>query len=88
MLFRIAAERKRREFDPALAAVRDALRGTAEGTAEGKGEGKVRERLQQMEELLATMDGLSARFLADETASRAMLKLFFGGLLAKEEGEL
>src|SRR5512140_2721475 len=50
MFFRIMKERKRREFDPALEAVQR-LAGSPGAT------GAVRGRLEQMAELLATMDG-------------------------------
>ncbi len=72
MLFRIAAERKRREFDPALASVRDAL-----ASSEDDG-GPVLERLQQMEELLGTMDRVGTQFLGNEATSRAMLQFLTG----------
>ena len=68
MLFRIAAQRKRREFDPALEAVRTALEGFA-----GEG-GPVHRRLDEMEKLLGTMDGILIRLLADQDVSRAMLR--------------
>jgi DNA-binding transcriptional regulator GbsR (MarR family) len=72
MLFRIAAERKRREFDPALGSVRDAL---ADSEDDG---GPVRERLQQMESLLGTMDRVANQFLANERTSRGMLQFLTG----------
>lgn len=68
MLFRIASERKKREFDPALSALRKVLDST------GKDDELVRERLGELEEILRAMDRLLQRFLASEGASRAMLK--------------
>lgn len=70
MLFRIAAERKKREFDPALSALRQAMESTAEG------DDLVRERLGELEEILRALERLLQRFLASEDASRAMLKFF------------
>jgi DNA-binding transcriptional regulator GbsR (MarR family) len=68
MAFRIASERKKREFDPAVEALRKLLAST------GKEDEIVRERLGELEELLASVDRVLQRFLADEGASRAMLK--------------
>jgi DNA-binding transcriptional regulator GbsR (MarR family) len=68
MAFRIATERKKREFDPALQALRKVLNST------GKDDEIVRERLGELEELLASVDRVLQRVLADEGASRAMLK--------------
>ena len=68
MLFRIAAERKKREFDPALSALRTAMSSTEEG------DDLVRERLGELEEILRAVERLLQRFLASEEASRAMLK--------------
>ncbi|MFH2008993.1 MAG: MarR family transcriptional regulator [bacterium] len=78
MFFRIAGERKRREFDPAIAALRQVL-----DTA-GKSNGKVQARLKQMEDLLQTMDRLMTRALADEETSKAMLQLVTRMLDAKD----
>lgn len=68
MLFRIASERKKREFDPALSALRQVLGSTEPG------DDLVQERLEELEELLRAMDRLLERFLASEKASRGMLK--------------
>jgi DNA-binding transcriptional regulator GbsR (MarR family) len=68
MLFRIASERKKREFNPALSALRDALDSTEAG------DDLVRERLEELEEILRALDRLLQRFLASEKASRGMLK--------------
>ena len=70
MLFRIASERKKREFDPALSALRQAMGSTEEG------DDLVRERLGELEEILRAIERLLQRFLASEDASRAMLKFF------------
>jgi DNA-binding transcriptional regulator GbsR (MarR family) len=71
MFFRILQERKRREFDPALEAVRGLL-------DEPGATGEVRARLEQMAHLLATMEGLAGRFLKDPGTSRAALSLIAG----------
>jgi DNA-binding transcriptional regulator GbsR (MarR family) len=68
MFFRILQERKRREFDPALRAVQGLL-------DEAGGAGDVRARLEQMTDLLTTMDGVAGRFLKDPATSRSALSL-------------
>jgi DNA-binding transcriptional regulator GbsR (MarR family) len=68
MFFAIARERKRREFDPALAAVREAGAALGDDTPEA-----VRARLAQLEALLGTGAQVLERFLANEQASRALL---------------
>lgn len=68
MLFRIASERKKREFDPALSALQKVL------TSVGNEDDLVRDRLEELEEMLRAMDRLLQRFLASEKASRGMLK--------------
>ena len=73
MFFKIMRERKRREFDPALAAVRAALE-----EAEPGSEDKVLGRLRQMEDLLTTMDKLARRLLANADTSRATLRFLTG----------
>ena len=66
MFFRILRERKRREFDPAVEAIR--------GLVEAPGAtGAVRGRLEQMADLLGTMDGVATRFLEDPASSRSAL---------------
>lgn len=68
MFFAIARERKRREFDPAITAVRDAMEHVGDDTPED-----VRRRLAQMSTLLGTGEQVLERFLANEQASRALL---------------
>ena len=68
MLFRIAEERKKREFDPALSALRKALAAT------GEEDDLVRERLTELEEILRAVERVLERFLKSEEASRGMLK--------------
>ncbi len=70
MLFRIASERKKREFDPALAALREVMESTEPG------DDLVKERLGELEEILRAFDRLLQRFLASEEASRGMLNFF------------
>ncbi len=84
MFFLIFSVRKRREFDPALEAVRAALR-DAEADAEGTEEfqpqpPEVVRRLAQMSDLMKTMERIMARFLANEKTSRSMLKFLTGWL--------
>jgi len=71
MFFRILSERKRREFDPA----RDAIRTLVE---QAGATGSVRDRLEQMADLLSTADGVMARFLRDPKSSRAALAFMTG----------
>jgi DNA-binding transcriptional regulator GbsR (MarR family) len=68
MFFRILQERKRREFDPAVRAVQGLLEETGAS-------GEVRARLEQMTELLTTLEGLAGRFLKDPGTSRTALSL-------------
>jgi HTH-type transcriptional regulator, glycine betaine synthesis regulator len=69
MFFHIARERKKREFDPALAALTELLAGV--GVKEDQ---RLRERLAQMEDLLTSADRLANRFLADETQAKHVFK--------------
>src|SRR5512138_2909553 len=71
MFFRILRERKRREFDPAVEAIHRLVQ--APGAS-----GAVRGRLEQMAELLATMDGVASRFLKDPESSRNALAFVAG----------
>ena len=68
MLFRIASERKKREFDPALTALQKVMQSA------GEDDDLVRDRLEELEEMLRAMDRLLQRFLTSEGASRGMLK--------------
>lgn len=69
MFFRIADERKRREFDPAISAVKQAL------DSAGSSDSKVRARLEQMGELLTIMDKVMSHALSDERRSHTLLQL-------------
>jgi DNA-binding transcriptional regulator GbsR (MarR family) len=71
MFFRILRERKRREFDPALEAIHHLLENPG-------AKGEVRGRLEQMAELLTTVEGVVNRFLEDPASSRAALALVAG----------
>lgn len=71
MFFRILRERKRREFDPALEAVRRLL-------AQPGAHGVVLGRLRQMADLLTTVEGVVNRFLQDPSSARAALSLVSG----------
>lgn len=72
MFFKILMERKRREFDPALSAVRQAA------DSLGDASGEVEERLKQMEDLLGTMDRVAGRVLNHPGSSRTMLRFLAG----------
>jgi DNA-binding transcriptional regulator GbsR (MarR family) len=74
MFFRILTERKRREFDPALEAIRGLL-------ADAPPSGPVRDRLEQMDELLGTMESVAGRLLRDPRSSRAALAFLAGAPL-------
>lgn len=68
MLFNIARERKRREFDPALAAIRAAL----EKAQAAPGDIALA-RLRSLEAMFAAMDNVAAKALENENAARALL---------------
>jgi DNA-binding transcriptional regulator GbsR (MarR family) len=68
MFFRIARERKKRELDPALRALRKIV--SAPDLDAGH---HVRARLEQMEDLLATGDRLLDRLLSDEGSARTLI---------------
>jgi DNA-binding transcriptional regulator GbsR (MarR family) len=68
MLFSIMRERKKREFDPLVANIRDALE-----SARSSPSGMAMDRLGQMEQMLTTFEKLFSRFLAGETQARAVL---------------
>lgn len=68
MFFLIVGERKKREFDPALETIRTSLEHV--DTDLGP---KGRNRMEQMETLLSTVDKLATKFLADEKTSKSML---------------
>lgn len=71
MFFRILRERKRREFDPALEAIHRLLERPG-------ARGEVRGRLEQMADLLTTVEGVVSRFLKDPASSRAALAFVAG----------
>jgi hypothetical protein len=80
MFFRILGERKRREFDPALQAIRGLV-------AEAGATGAVRGRLEQMADLLGTVEGVVSRFVQDPQSSRAALAFVAGrSFAAKARG--
>ena len=72
MFFAILRERKRREFDPLLEAVR-AILSSARGDA-----GPPEKRFRQMAELLGALDMISARLLSDEAEARSILGFLSG----------
>jgi len=71
MFFRILKERKRREFDPALEAIHRLLE-------QPGAKGEVLGRLNQMAELLTTVEGVVNRFLKDPASSKAGLAFVAG----------
>ncbi len=73
MLFNIAIERKKRELDPALDALRHLL---AEGDVEKSKD--VHKRLTELEKTMATLDRIMEKFLGNERASKVMLELLSG----------
>jgi DNA-binding transcriptional regulator GbsR (MarR family) len=73
MIFKIAHERKKREFDPALHALRHLLQ---EGDMQSNEE--VHARLQELESTLTTLDRVLDRFLTNEKISKSMLELLTG----------
>ncbi len=75
MFFRIAAERKKREFDPALHALRQLM--SNEDTEKTE---KVHQRLTEMESTLSTMDNLLDKLLQDESKLATILQ-FLGGFM-------
>ncbi len=76
MFFRILRERKRREFDPALEAIHRLV-------GEPGASGAVRGRLEQMADLLTTVEGVVNRFLEDPESSRTALAFFAGAPFGK-----
>ena len=73
MLFCIVRERKKREFDPVVSHIREAL-----DQAGGSPDGIALDRLKQMEQMLATFDLLAAKLLSSETQARAIISFFMG----------
>jgi DNA-binding transcriptional regulator GbsR (MarR family) len=71
MFFRILKERKRREFDPALDAIHRLLE-------QPGAKGEVLGRLNQMAELLTTVEGVVNRFLKDPASSKTALAFVAG----------
>lgn len=68
MFFRILSERKRRELDPAVAAVRTLLEET-------EADGAVRKRFQQMADLLDSLETVSGQVLRSPEAARTTLQV-------------
>lgn len=80
MLSRIAAERKKREFDPAYKALQSLL-----GQEKEAGGKKSTERLRQLESILRVVQTLLERYLANEKKSRAVFDFISGTLLGKND---
>lgn len=73
MLFCIMRERKKREFDPVVTNIKDALEQAGKAP-----EGIALERLKQMEQMLATFDQLTGKLLTSESQARAVISFFMG----------
>jgi DNA-binding transcriptional regulator GbsR (MarR family) len=71
MFFQIAVERKKREFDPALYALRHLI-----SEADTEQSEKVRKRLIQMEETFTNVNRIMNKFLEDENKSKILLNFF------------
>ena len=71
MFFRIVVERKKREFDPTL----DALRHLLSETNTAK-EPKVHQRLKEMESILSSAERIMSKFLTDESKSKTIIGFF------------
>ena len=71
MLYRIAYNRKSREFDPALHALRHLLAET-----DAKESEKVYDRLSEVEEIVSTLDHFINKFLDSEEKSKTILGFF------------
>jgi DNA-binding transcriptional regulator GbsR (MarR family) len=76
MLFKIARERKKREFDPAISSLREILE-TADILAPS-----VRTRLVELERILATVDRVMQVILSDEHKGKQLFG-FFSDLLLR-----
>jgi DNA-binding transcriptional regulator GbsR (MarR family) len=75
--FKIAKERKKREFDPALVGIRKALQ-----SGDGGLSSEARKRLSEMEQLLETAERLLSIALADPAKGKHLFS-FFSELLQK-----
>lgn len=73
MLFSIARERKRREFDPLVASVRTTL-----AKAKEHPQGIAVDRLAGMEEMLGTLERLAERVLNSEEQARSVIGFLLG----------
>ena len=71
MLFRIARERKRREFDPALIAIRELI--SAKEHAIGP---QARSRFVELERIFATVQRILDVFLRDDSKGKTMFGFF------------
>lgn len=80
VVFRIARERKRREFDPGLEAVNRALART------GEDEGEVQARLRGMQELMLTVDKVLNRLLGDPGMSQMILRFLTTQVSGRSKG--
>lgn len=68
MLFRIGRERKRREFDPAYAAIRAAVKQASDAP-----DSVAVERLTQLEEMFSAMNAIADRALKNEETAKSLL---------------
>lgn len=79
MALSIAGERKRRDFDPALRGVREALSQIEPGAS-----GVAAERIGQMEDFLSTLDAFGRNILDNDAAAMSLLTLIRGVLSTPE----
>jgi DNA-binding transcriptional regulator GbsR (MarR family) len=71
MFFRIALERRKREFDPTLDALRHLL-----SEADSQIKPKVHQRLTEMESILSSAERIMDKFLTDESKSKTIIGFF------------
>jgi DNA-binding transcriptional regulator GbsR (MarR family) len=71
MLYKIAVNRKNREFDPALEALQRLLK-----TKDIKKNKRVHNRLSEIEDILMTLNQIASKFLENENKSKTILGFF------------
>ncbi len=72
MLFSIMRERKKREFDPAVANVREALKEVSTSSSSGV----ALDRLRQMEQMLTALDNIANKILSSDAAATLIFSFF------------
>ncbi len=81
MLFGIMRERKKREFDSVVSAVREAV-----AAAKRSPEGVAVERMRQLDRMLGTFDDLAEKLLAGESQARALISFLTGTGKERKQG--